>query len=297
MAVKQQTAADVTLPEEPAAIDYVERWRQLVDRRRVQMEAANREAGIEAADYWARRAGRYRDALHARMDEDPLFLRLRSVVTPASTVIDVGAGTGRHTLALAPFVRRVTAVDPSEAMLGFLRRDAEAAKLDNVETVLSGWMEAEVAPADFVICSHVVYPIVDVVPFVRKLEAAAKERVFVFLRADPLPTDMGLWRYFRGVDLTRQPTHDDLLNVLWQIGVFCDVEIVEQRFTFSYETLDDAVAAMRHALSLREGDAAAEAKLRGLLEERLRRREDGRLAPEASSARSAILSWAPVHAG
>jgi SAM-dependent methyltransferase len=297
MRTETKTPPDAALPHEPDPVDYVERWRRLVDRRRVQMETANRAAGIDATDYWGRRAKTYREALHARMHEDAFFLRLRGVVTATDSVIDAGAGTGRHTLALAPLVRRVTAVDPSEAMLGLLRDALQEEGIANVDTVLSGWMEAEVAPADYVICSHVLYPIADVVPFVRKLEGAARRRVYIYLRADPLPTDLGLWGEFHGEALTRQPTHHDLFNVLWQEGIFCDVEVVNQRFAMPYPSLDAAVSQVRHTLALREGDTAAEAKLRGLLETRLSKREDGQLVGEYPATRSAILSWVPGGGG
>ena len=49
-------------------------------------------------------------------------------------VCDIGAGTGRFTLAAAPRARRVVAVDMVPAMLERVQRAASAAGLDNVET-------------------------------------------------------------------------------------------------------------------------------------------------------------------
>jgi SAM-dependent methyltransferase len=281
------------LPPEIPYIDYLERWREIVDRRRVQMESAYARAGIVNADYWGKRAKTYRAALHERTDQDPFFLRVLASMNADSTVLDVGAGTGRHTLALAPNVARVTAVDPSPAMLGFLQEDVEAQALTNVTTVVAEWLAADVEPVDFVICSHVLYPIADVAPFVRKLAASAKTRVFVYLRVDPLPTDMGLWSEFYGVSLQLQPTHMDLVNALVQLQIIPDVEIGEHRFTWTFATLDEAVAQTRNSLCLREDDDAASAKLRALLEARLVRWPNGRLGPQVGAARSAIISWAP----
>jgi SAM-dependent methyltransferase len=281
------------IPPPPPAIDYAARWADLVERRRAQMDAAFAAAGQSSGDYWARRAKSYREALHARTEEDPFYLAARRVTTASSTVLDVGAGTGRHTLALAPHVRGITAIDPSPAMLGLLREDLAALRLGNVTTIESEWMSAATEPADVVLCSHVLYPIADVVPFLRKLHEAARERVLIYLRADPLSTDMDLWREFYGVPLQHQPVHMDLLNVLAQIDIFADVEIVEHRFTLTYQSIEDAVSQLRYGLCLREGDTAAEEKLRRLLSERLVRWPDGRLGPPVSSARTAILSWAP----
>jgi len=285
--------ADIALPPAPEPVDYEARWRRIVERRRVQMEAAYEASGLRNVDYWGRRAKQYRESLHSRPDEDPFFRRVVTEVNAGTTLLDVGAGTGRHTMALAPHVGRVTAIDPSEAMLNLLRDDVRERGLTNVTVVQSDWMAADVPPADIVICSHVLYPIDDVAPFVRRLDAHATRRVFVYLRVDPLATDIGLWREFYGVPLQSQPVFSDLYPLLMQIGIIADVEIVEHRFTWTFASLDEAVAQVRNALCLREDDAAAAGKLQSLLEERLVAWPDGRLGPRIESARSAILSWRP----
>ena len=210
-------------------------------------------------------------------------------------MLDVGAGTGRHTLALAPHVGHVTAVDPSGAMLGFLREDVAAAGLTNVTVVEGDWMTAEVEAADVVICSHVLYPIAEPLPFVERLASHARERVFVYLRVDPLPTDMGLWSEFYGVPLQSQPMALDLLNLLAQAGIMADMEVTPHRFTWTFHSLEESVEQLRNTLCLREDDAAATEKLRRLVEERLVEWPDGRLGPEVGQARSAIISWAPAN--
>jgi hypothetical protein len=140
----------------------------------------------------------------------------------------------------------------------------------------------------------VLYPIGDVVPFLRKLEAHSRRRVYVYLRVDPLPTDMGLWHEFHGTKLQDQPVHMDLLGVLAQLGVFPDVEVLEHRFSWTFATLDDAVVQVRNSLCLREDDEAATEKLRRLLHQRMVRGPDGRLGHQVGSARSAIVSWKPA---
>jgi SAM-dependent methyltransferase len=67
-----------------------------------------------------------------------------------STVLDLGAGTGQFTLAVAPVCSRVIAVDVSAPMLDRLRSSVAAAGLDNVEIVEAGFIsyEHERAPVD-----------------------------------------------------------------------------------------------------------------------------------------------------
>jgi SAM-dependent methyltransferase len=291
MSTEQPTSGDQVPPQIPE-IDYVARWRQIVERRRVQMDSAYARAGIVHADYWGRRAKSYRAATHGATAQDPFVERVLRTSGESSSVLDVGAGTGRHTLAPAPHVARVTAVDPSSAMLGLLREDVATQRLENITTIQAEWMDAEVERADVVICSHVLYPIADVVPFVEKLETAAKQRVFVYLRVDPIATDFGFWADFHGEPLQHQPSHHDLFNVLVQIGIMADVEIVATPFTWSFESFDEAVHQLAGALCLADDDERSRSKLRELVRERWAE-VDGRVAPPPRQSRSAIFSWTP----
>ena len=69
-----------------------------------------------------------------------------------STVVDLGAGTGRFSLAAARRFGQVTAVDVSPAMLGRLRERVAAAGLANLDCVRAGFLSYQHAgpPADAV---------------------------------------------------------------------------------------------------------------------------------------------------
>jgi FkbM family methyltransferase len=61
----------------------------------------------------------------------------------ASIVLDLGAGTGTFTLAVAPRCGRVIAVDVSPAMVEALRRRVAATGYDNVDVVHAGFLSYE----------------------------------------------------------------------------------------------------------------------------------------------------------
>jgi ubiquinone/menaquinone biosynthesis C-methylase UbiE len=80
-----------------------------------------------------------------------------------STVVDLGAGTGRFALAAAHRFGHVTAVDVSEAMLGFLRQRAAAAGMANLECVQAGFLSYQHAgpPADAVYTRNALHQLPD----------------------------------------------------------------------------------------------------------------------------------------
>ncbi len=74
-------------------------------------------------------------------------------IGPESTVLDLGAGTGRFAVAIAPHVHRVIAVDVSAQMLGRLRRRLDETGLTtSVEVIRAGLLSYEptASPVDAV---------------------------------------------------------------------------------------------------------------------------------------------------
>jgi len=94
---------------------------------------------------------------------DDLALLRRHGVDHTSTLVDLGAGTGRFALAIAPHCHRVIAVDVSPAMLDFLRNRISEAALGNVECVEAGFLSYQHAgaPADAVYSRNALHHLPD----------------------------------------------------------------------------------------------------------------------------------------
>jgi len=228
------------------------RWRRLVTDRLEETERLAPSRGAMDSAFWDRRADRYDAAMKCtRIEGDPLLRRLRRLTDASTTVLDVGAGTGRFALALAPGVRHVTAVDLSEGMLAVARRDATDAHITNLETVHASWVQAAVEPADIVFCAYVLPLVPDAVPFLEKLDASARKRVLLYLGAwsqdavlDPL------WRHFHGTPRTPGPSHLDAFDMLGELGIAAQVTPVEIVGHRRFATIDEAVDQFREALLL-----------------------------------------------
>jgi SAM-dependent methyltransferase len=256
-------------------IDWAARWRQIVEDRAT-LAASHHDPG-----YWDRRARSFARSTHGRADE---FLQvIEPYVSPRKTLIDVGAGTGRHATPLAERLEWVTAVEPSEGMRSHIP------PRDNMTVVASTWEDAEVARADFVICCHVLYGVADAVPFLAKMNALARERVFVMIRESELPHPGAVVRRrLLGESGPRLPRFSELFMVLLQMGIAPDVHYVRYPMTNRYGSMDDALQDARGVF----GDGWDEAAATRVLEEVLRRDGD-ELVFDGGETLSGVAHWQP----
>ncbi len=95
------------------------------------------------------------------LDEVRLLQRLG--LDARSTVLDLGAGTGQFTLAVAPICSRVVAADVSPVMQERLRAKVEASGHTNIECVSAGFLSYEHSgePVDFTYCRYALHHLPD----------------------------------------------------------------------------------------------------------------------------------------
>ena len=270
------------------------RWRKLVTARLAEMERLQPGRGALNAGFWDTRAKRFSKRLPvSSVAGDPLYRRLRQATGRRSTVLDVGAGSGRFSLALAPRVAAVTAVDPSAGMLDICRRQARALGLTNLAIVHSKWEDAEVEPADVAFSSYVVTLVPDAARFLAKLDASATQRAFLYLGAYTADAIMDpLWRHFHGASRKPGPTYLDAADVLRELGVKPQVDVVEVATRGRFKSVADAAKDYRDQLCLPDTPEIRK-ELRGLLQHWLIRRGDALAAP-LKTVPAAVISWKPA---
>ena len=109
---------------------------------------------------------RYVSAYDAKAGFDPsedVAVLRRFGLGAASRVVDLGAGTGSFALAVAPYCRRVVAVDVSPAMVELLQSRLASAGMPNVDTALAGFLSyrPDGGPVDFVYTRNALHHLPD----------------------------------------------------------------------------------------------------------------------------------------
>jgi SAM-dependent methyltransferase len=256
-------------------IDWAERWRSLV------VERAAAAGAHGDPSYWDRRAPSFARSTRGRVDE---FLNvLEPYLSPRKTLIDVGAGAGRHALPLAERLEWVTAVEPSEGMRALIP------PRDNMTVVASSWEDAAVAPADLLICCHVLYGVDQPVPFIAKMERSARERVFVMLREGPLAHPAAaIRRQMPGAEEPRMPRFSDLFMLLTQMRIAPDVSFFRYPSVQRYASFDEAMADCRALI----GEGWDESRARAVLNEVLRE-DAGELVFDGGVTQVGVAHWQP----
>jgi SAM-dependent methyltransferase len=262
--------------------DYLKMWRDLVIQGGNTFIAAfSHKDKAEAYETSTRKKN------FGRRDE--LLEGVIREIKPDYAVLDIGAGTGRWTVPLAKAAARVTAVDPAEAMLEVLKRNAhEAGVTGKIDIINKTWEDADIGIYDFVISFHAIYMSADFESFIHKMEAHAKKRCYLGLRYFPI--DGIIQELSSKLYNTRHDSPNFIIgyNALYQMGIYANVIIEETWHRWTDETIETALNRAKHHLHL-ENDRTFDNLVRETLERRLILRDGVFQWPDRMS--TALVWW------
>ena len=161
---------------------------------------------------------------------DEALAEIAQYVEPHDVLVDVGGGAGRIALPLALRCRCVINVDPSAAMRDAFEASKPEAGITNAEFVQAAWLDADSIRGDVVLAVQVTYFVREIVPFIEKLERAARRRVLIYLwSATPAMQVAGVFRFVHGEEVRSPPGYRELLPVLWELGILPDVRVLSAK--------------------------------------------------------------------
>lgn len=270
-------------------LDWLATWRRMRDAEHAQTEA-HAPALAPGTDSWAGKARRFAQA-HDRAPQPDAFMQfLLPHLRASDTVLDIGAGAGRHALFLARQVARVIAVEPSPSM----RQQLEA-RLENIEgarlaVLPAAWPAADAPRCDVAISAHVLYGVREVGPFLTAMDGAARRACFVLLgMQQPSFALAPFWERMHGAERYPLPGALECLNVLYQLGIPAQLALVPaSRYVFAGR--EEALEDLRWRLALPE-DVLGDAALLSMIDDLLEDDGAGRLTPRHQPAHAAVLWW------
>lgn len=270
--------------------DWLQLWNDLVNLREWRYQ---QNETPENHDRWKSRAHDFDSHVRrrwAKPDSTRAFFVALLKAMPNSTVLDIGAGTGKWAIILAPHAKLVTAIEPSPSMIEKMQANLANEQINNIEIMQARWQDVSVTQHDISLCSHAMYGIPDFAQFIIKMQAATRHMCALLLRAPGMDgvmaeAAMKIWGHPHD-----SPNYHIALNALLQMGIFPNVLMEEPASwePWTHETLDAAFVEIKQRLRLSEHTEHDEF-LRDLLQRRLKFQDGKYVWPQ--SMRTALIFW------
>jgi len=213
------------------------------------------------------------------------------LLLPTDTLLDVGAGTGAWSLALAPLVSRVTAVDMSGEALDALKEEMRVRGIANIELLKLQWADFNGPTHDVCLCAHAVSALTADPDGIARFSAKARRLCLVITAASDEKNMFGLDELFKMLNKPlpkRGGTYTQLAPALQRAGVSPDIKRV--RYEFGQPVKDEA-EAYAFIRALLPGEHLPDDALRRFVTQHLTRRGSSLYLPSTNTA--LLLSWTP----
>lgn len=160
------------------------------------------------------------------------------------SLLDMGCGPGTLTIPLAKKVKKVTALDISEEMLKYVRKEAKDNSLTNIDYIHRSWEETEIGkhilPHDIVIASRS-FPEKDPLQSIKKLDQIARKAVYITMWVNHDENEnfyRDTYNYI-GKKYTAAPDYIFVYNMLYKLGIFAHLEFLEYKDTNIYQNQEE----------------------------------------------------------
>ena len=247
----------------------------------------------QSDDFWKHKARQFDKMVEERWskpDSSRDFLIGKLQATPGTSLLDIGAGTGKWSILASAHAAKVTALDPSPAMQQVLREKIEQEKITNIEILTGTWPEAAMAPHDYVLASHSMYGVKNFKAFVNKMRVTATRGCILVLRApfaDSIMAKAATRVFGQPYD---SPNFQIAYNLLLGMDIYPDV-IMEADGSWpgwDNDSFDAALDELKNRLALGD-NTEHDSFLIDLLEENLIREGNRVVWPVGN--RSALVYW------
>lgn len=260
---------------------------------------------VEWAKFWANQLENKKDrqkdwnkaalTFHKKAKKDDyhdlLFSKL--IVNKNDSVLDLGCGEGSITLPLARKVSNITGIDSSPKMLELLTQRAKKQGIENVKTILKPLEDIsyeETGSYDVVLASRSLNGIIPIEKTLKTINEIANKYVFITVFGPENWKIENEFNEYIGHENKHFPDYNYLFNILFNMGIYANVERLEITAYREYDTIEEAIDNGKFRTDLL--NKYEKDKLKEYLEKILvKNPENGKLYNENDKADWILIWW------
>ncbi len=225
--------------DDPEKLNWVKFWQERLEMK----EDKNKN--------WDKAAKTFHKTSKKDDYHELLFSKL--ILDENDTVLDLGCGEGSITLPIAKKVREVTGIDSSVKMLELLNQRANQQGITNVHTIhepLEDISYDELGSYDVVLASRSLNGIIPIKETLETMNKIANKYVFITLFG---PNNWKIENEFLeyiGKTPHEFPGYNYLFNILFNMGIYANIEKLNIKAYREYDSIDDAMDNGKFRLDL-----------------------------------------------
>ncbi len=217
---------------------------------------ACRNARLETEDQsWQRAAAWYEDWVWHNDYVQLTLPRLAPFIHTEAHILEIGPGTGAFTLPFARVARQFVAVEPSSDMRTILKKNLDAAGIENVR-IIAQPIEAALGNMkeqfDLAFASFSLYNVTAIDAVIRGLIRAAKRTMALMGTGEPRPWYRELYVRWRGKPPVPPPQLPPFYAVLAEMGIYADVQVYHSSYNYVFDTEEALVDWWQRYFQLEE---------------------------------------------
>ena len=232
--------------------DWLKLWKEIVT---VKMRMVEQTGEDRAAMVWKKKAGQFKKRVN-KSQSNPgsslQFIAAKLKANPGSTLLDIGAGAGDWCEFLAPYAKKVTALEPSDTMGDLILERIRIGNIENIELVKGKWPHIDIEPYDYTLASHSMYSEADLAPFIEKMISSSGKGCFLVLKV--LYTDSIMATASQRIlgQPYDSPCFQIAFNALHQMGIFANVEMETGKLwkPWSNDSIDEALGDIKNRFGI-----------------------------------------------
>ena len=241
-------------PPLPIDLDWNEVW-----KARQHLHESSKHSD-DPSHNWNKRenAERYDSTSRSEYDERVMTTINGLDISRESRVMDIGAGPGTLAIPLASRVKEITAIEPGEGMTAIMAERMKKEGITNISIIRKRW--EDIVPASDlsgqydVVVASLSLTMEDIRLALRKMDAVSQGSVYLFWFVDmPFWERMyaDLLEPLHGLPYHPGPKADCLFGVLYQMGIYANIEMLPLKKEYRFTTTDEMTAFFRQRFNVR----------------------------------------------